>query len=718
MGNWLSDWSSDGSLGVPSRPVHKQEESIQANLQPNEKCLKQTGVTLVPAHKLEEYIQANLQPYEESLRQIDQEVDVIRCLLSMGNLVMGVAKGGSYGRETVLRGCSDGTLVLFTDHFRKFQDQKEYQDNLLDLFEQQLKSHEKYKKSVKRGDALVVQVSKPGQSILLQLLPAYNPLIIGLPLQTVYLNLKKSMDGVGASPGEFSDCFTTLQWQFFKKYPRRLKDLILLVKHWYEQCQEKWIIPLPQPSMYALELLTVYAWEQGCQAEDFDMVQGVRTVLRLVSQPTELCVYWIVNYNFEDETVQNNLLCQLKSPRPVILDPTDPTNNVGKGVRFWQLLKEEAQAWLDSLSLNESPATYWDVLPMPLFNTPSHLLDKFIYDFLQPDKVFIDQIKTAVDIICSFLKEKCFRNSGTKVLKTVKGGSTAKGTALKQGSDADIVVFLSSLESYDSLKIKRSWFVQKIQEQLEAYMQPLELEVKFAKSKWKDPRVLSFTLKSKSLNESVEFDVLPACDTLGQLRSDSTSRTSRTKAYKDLIKLYTSQDNPKGGEFSICFTELQRNFIETRPTKLKGLIRLVKRWYKQYEMKMKPKVSLPPKYALELLTVYAWEQGSGIDDFDSAEGFRTVLDLVIKYRQLCIFWTVNYNFEEEYMRFFSPLGRGRVHSQRETERRKPNLGSGRSLPTRKDAEAGGRQRALALLSLRRCVCARPSRERSEMAGYP
>lgn len=72
---------------------------------------------------------------------------------------------------------------------------------------------------------------------------------------------------------------------------------------------------MPQPLLYALELLTVYAWEQGCQAEDFDMAQGVRTVLRLVSQPTELCVYWIVNYNFEDETVRNYLLCQLRSPR-------------------------------------------------------------------------------------------------------------------------------------------------------------------------------------------------------------------------------------------------------------------------------------------------------------------------------------------------------------------------------------------------------------------
>ncbi|XP_021019121.1 2'-5'-oligoadenylate synthase 2 [Mus caroli] len=659
MGNWLTGWSSDrssgyssdwspgGSSGVPSGPVHKLEKSIQANLPPNENCLQQIAVSLVPSQKLEEYIQANLKPNRKSLKQIDQAVDAIWDLLRSQIPVKEVAKGGSYGRETALRGCSDGTLVLFIDCFQQFQDQIKYQDTFLDFIELWLKIHEK--KSVKHEHALVVQVSVPGQRILLQLLPVFNPLRSSEnPSSCVYVDLKKSMDKVRASPGEFSDCFTTLQQRFFKKYPRRLKDLILLVKHWYEQCQEKWKTPPPQSLLYALELLTVYAWEQGGQAEDFDMAQGVRTVLRLIRRPTELCVYWTVNYNFEDETVRNILLHQLRSQRPVILDPTDPTNNVGKDDRFWELLTEEAGAWLYSPSLNtESPAPYWDVLPMPLFITPSHLLDKFIKDFLQPNDIFQKQINKAVDIICPFLKNDCTWNSDTKVLKTVKGGSTAKGTALKRGSDADIVVFLSSLDSYDSLKTNRSQFVQEIQKQLEAFVQAQELEVTFENSKWKAPRVLSFTLKSKTLNESVEFDVLPAYDALGQLRSDFTLRP---EAYQELIELCASQDI-KEGEFSICFTELQRNFIRTRPTKVKSLLRLIKHWYKQYERKMKPK-SLPPKYALELLTVYAWEQGSGTDDFDIAEGFRTVLDLVIKYRQLCIFWTVNYNFEEEYMQKF------------------------------------------------------------------
>lgn len=625
MGNWLTGWPSSGSLGVPP----------------------------MPSQKLEEYIQANLKPDEESLKQIDQAVDAISDLLCSEETinVLKVAKGGSYGRETVLRGCSDGTLVLFTGFFKQFQDQKKYQDMFLDLIEQRLKSHEKYKKSVKREHSLLeVQVSIPGQSILLRLLPTFNPLCNSEnPSPRVYRDLKRSMDQVKASPGEFSDCFTTLQQRFFKKYPRRLKDLILLVKHWYKQCQLKWIKPPPQPLLYALELLTVYAWEQGCQTEEFNIVQGVKTMLRLIREPANLCVCWLVNYNFEDETVRNNLLYHLNSPRPVILDPTDPTNNVGKGDGFWQLLAEEARAWLYSPRLNESEEQYWDVLPVPLFITPSHLLNKFIQDFLQPNMVFLKQISRAVDTICSFLKENCFRNSDVKVLKIVKGGSTAKGTALKQRSDADIVVFLSTLDGYDSLETDRSLYVQEIRKQLEACQEACDLEVKFEISKWKAPRVLSFTLKSKSLNQSVEFDVLPAYDALGQLRSDSTSRL---KAYKELIELYASQDILKGGEFSVCFTELQRDFIETRPTKLKSLIRLIKHWYKQCERKMKSKASLPPKYALELLTVYAWEHGSGTLDFDTAEGFRTVLDLVIKYQQLCVFWTVNYNFEEEQMRKF------------------------------------------------------------------
>ncbi|XP_068953068.1 2'-5'-oligoadenylate synthase 2-like, partial [Petaurus breviceps papuanus] len=78
----------------------------------------------------------------------------------------------------------------------------------------------------------------------------------------------------------------------------------------------------------------------------------------------------------------------------------------------------------------------------------------------------------------------------------------------------------------------------------------------------------------------------------------------------------------------------------------------MKYWYNQCHRKLKKKGSLPPKYALELLTVYAWEQGNGMTDFDTAEGFLTVLKLIMQYQKLCVYWTVNYDFQDKIIRNF------------------------------------------------------------------
>lgn len=67
-------------------------------------------------------------------------------------------------------------------------------------------------------------------------------------------------------------------------------------------------------------------------------------------------------------------------------------------------------------------ASHSRLLPQPalLYINPGRLLDKFIKDLLQPNRTFLDQIKKAVDIICKFLKENCFRHSTTKCQKIVK----------------------------------------------------------------------------------------------------------------------------------------------------------------------------------------------------------------------------------------------------------------------------------------------------------
>nr|XP_014428718.2 2'-5'-oligoadenylate synthase 1-like [Pelodiscus sinensis] len=262
---------------------------------------------------------------------------------------------------------------------------------------------------------------------------------------------------------------------------------------------------------------------------------------------------------------------------------------------------------------------------------------------LQPNKTFKTQINSAIKFIFDVLTQNCFKGAGSRmrVLKVVKAGSSGKGKALKKMSDVDLVVFVSLVESFQDLRDKRKEIIAEIEARLEecgsSLGKNIELEIK--ETKWKNPRVLTFSLTSTAMGEKMEFDVLPAFDVLGQLGRDYTR--PKPAVYVQLIK-----SKPKRNEFSSCFTELQRNFVRGLPTKLKSLICLVKHWYKGLTKKLKKGESLPPQYALELLSVYAWEKGGRGEGFDMAEGFRTVLELIQQHAQLCVYWTVNYDFKD------------------------------------------------------------------------
>ena len=67
---------------------------------------------------------------------------------------------------------------------------------------------------------------------------------------------------------------------------------------------------------------------------------------------------------------------------------------------------------------------------------------------------------------------------------------------------------------------------------------------------------------------------------------DSFPTGQLTKGYRPDPQIYIQliqecENQRKEGEFSPCFTELQRDFLKNRPPKLKSLIRLVKHWYQQ-----------------------------------------------------------------------------------------------------------------------------------------
>ncbi|ETE60428.1 2'-5'-oligoadenylate synthase 1, partial [Ophiophagus hannah] len=119
-------------------------------------------------------------------------------------------------------------------------------------------------------------------------------------------------------------------------------------------------------------------------------------------------------------------------------------------------------------------------------------------------------------------------------------------------SDADLGLLLELTKRYTDKEEQQKRITEDIVRWFSECKDNMHLEIIFEKSKWPNPRVLQFKLRSKRSVDFIDFDVLPAYDALG-----------------------------KSGEFSACFTELQRDFIKGRPTKLKSLIRLVKHWYNE-----------------------------------------------------------------------------------------------------------------------------------------
>ncbi|XP_027628883.1 2'-5'-oligoadenylate synthase-like protein 1 isoform X2 [Tupaia chinensis] len=140
----------------------------------------------------------------------------------------------------------------------------------------------------------------------------------------------------------FSPSFSELQRNFVKHRPTKLKSFLRLVKHWYQQYVQARCPRANLPPLYALELLTIYAWEMGTQeSEQFRLDEGLATVMELLQDYELLCIYWTKHYTFQHPVVGDFVRKQLKKKRPIILDPADPTYNVAEGGR-WDIVAQRA----------------------------------------------------------------------------------------------------------------------------------------------------------------------------------------------------------------------------------------------------------------------------------------------------------------------------------------------------------------------------------------
>ncbi|KAB0370499.1 hypothetical protein FD755_018461 [Muntiacus reevesi] len=258
-------------------------------------------------------------------------------------------------------------------------------------------------------------------------------------------------------------------------------------------------------------------------------------------------------------------------------------------------------------------------VPLELFNTPASSLNSFVAQ-------------------CQHnIKE--WKEGVVKAVRTA--GSFGNGTALRNLAEVELVMFLIGFSSfqkeasnYNHHKHVLSMLYEKLMDCPDLlHLQPQNLRLVHGVTS-----AVAFTIQTWEVEEQVTVTIVPAYRVL---RSSVPNFQPSPEVYVRLI-----EDCPILGHFSPSFSELQRNFVKYKPTKLKSLLRLVKHWYLEYVKAPCPRAELAPVYALELLTINAWETGTKESErFRLDKGLATVLQLLIEYQRLCISWTKYYTLQ-------------------------------------------------------------------------
>ncbi|XP_073230619.1 2'-5'-oligoadenylate synthase 1-like [Porites lutea] len=245
-------------------------------------------------------------------------------------------------------------------------------------------------------------------------------------------------------------------------------------------------------------------------------------------------------------------------------------------------------------------------------------LNKFICDELQPNEEFNRLLNGAIDSLYRELQRE-LQHTKYGIHNLIKGGSIAKGTAIKNNSDLDCVMVMNGIENASQLSSKLPDILPDLESRLRSW----------TGGSWQLDSIerTNFSVQfnmSRSSEESVKVDLLPT------FRIEDIDE--RKRVYKEM-----RGDKKIRPYCSAALVRSQVEFVEKQPPNVKDLIRLVKYWRKTYI----PQIGherLPPSYLLELLTIHAWEKAKCPTTFDMKIGFKAVMKLLKVHYKLRVYW--------------------------------------------------------------------------------
>uniref|UniRef100_A0A8C9M0L2 2'-5'-oligoadenylate synthetase like n=1 Tax=Piliocolobus tephrosceles TaxID=591936 RepID=A0A8C9M0L2_9PRIM len=218
-------------------------------------------------------------------------------------------------------------------------------------------------------------------------------------------------------------------------------------------------------------------------------------------------------------------------------------------------------------------------LMQELYSTPASRLDSFVARWLQPHREWKKEVLDTVRTVEEFLRQEHFQgkhglDQDVQVLKVIKVGSFGNGTILRSTREVELVVFLSCFHSFQEAAKHHQEVLRLIRKTMWQSQDLLALGLQDLRVEQRVPSALVLTIQTRGTAEPITVTIVPAYRALGPSLPNSQPPP---EIYVSLIKACGGP-----GNFSPSFSELQRNFMKHRPTKLKSLLRLVKHWYQQW----------------------------------------------------------------------------------------------------------------------------------------
>ena len=100
----------------------------------------------------------------------------------------------------------------------------------------------------------------------------------------------------------------------------------------------------------------------------------------------------------------------------------------------------------------------------------------------------------------------------------LQGGSFGRGTDLRGGCDAELVIFLNCFEDYRDQRARRPEILQEMQAQLESWWQDPVPSLSLEFPEQTVPEALQFRLVSTALESWMDVCLVPAFDAVGEGR--------------------------------------------------------------------------------------------------------------------------------------------------------------------------------------------------------